>query len=88
VVTLFTDIPDVAVKKQVSLQLYRRLHSTHSQQCVSKGANYESVAHSHEDKRYHLTELSNRSIQIMFLGSRERLVRRSDKLTAICDPTV
>jgi hypothetical protein len=36
-----------------------------------------------------LTEMSTRNIKIiMFLGSKERLVRTADKLTAICEPIV
>jgi hypothetical protein len=33
-----------------------------------------------------LTEMSTRSRNIMFLGSKVRLVRRADKFTAICEP--
>jgi hypothetical protein len=36
----------------------------------------------------HLTEMTNRSRKIMFLGSRVRPVVRADKLTAICEPIV
>jgi hypothetical protein len=35
-----------------------------------------------------LTEISIRRREIMFLGSKARLVRRADKLTAISEPTV
>jgi hypothetical protein len=35
-----------------------------------------------------LTEMSTRSIQIMFLESRARPVRRAGNLNAICEPTV
>jgi hypothetical protein len=35
-----------------------------------------------------LTEMSTRSRKIMFLGSKERPVRRADNLTAICEPIV
>jgi hypothetical protein len=36
-----------------------------------------------------LTEMSTRNIKIiMFLGSKVRLVRKADNLTAICEPTV
>jgi hypothetical protein len=35
-----------------------------------------------------LTEMSARSRNIMFLGSRAHPVRRADNLTAICEPNV
>jgi hypothetical protein len=35
-----------------------------------------------------LTEMSNRSRDLMFLGSRARPVRKADNLTAICEPIV
>jgi hypothetical protein len=35
-----------------------------------------------------LTEMSTTNIKIMFLGSKLRLVRRADNLTAICEPIV
>jgi hypothetical protein len=35
-----------------------------------------------------LTYMKIRSIQIMFLGSKVLPVRRSDKLTAVCEPIV
>jgi hypothetical protein len=34
------------------------------------------------------SEISSRSIKIMFLWSRARPVHRADNLTAICEPTV
>jgi hypothetical protein len=37
---------------------------------------------------YSVTEMNTRSRKIMFLGSRARLVRKADNLTAICKPTV
>jgi hypothetical protein len=35
-----------------------------------------------------LTEMSTRSLKIIFLGSRRRPVRRTGNLTAICEPIV
>jgi hypothetical protein len=35
-----------------------------------------------------LTEMRARKIKIMFLGIRERPVRRADNLTSICEPIV
>jgi hypothetical protein len=35
-----------------------------------------------------VTEMSTRYIKIMFLGIKVRRVRKSDNLTAICEPTV
>jgi hypothetical protein len=57
---------------------------------VVKALCYRKVAASRPDEvnTFEFTEMSTRSRKIMFLGSRERPVRRAVDLTAICEPTV